>query len=64
MGLFGSASDKTPLELPDALAQRVDDLLARDDYFAAIRLVRRETGAGLVVGTRAVDHRKELRDSA
>lgn len=64
MGLFGSADDQTVLELPEGLGERVDELLARDDEIGAVKLVRRETGAGLLVASRAVNRRKERRDSA
>lgn len=63
MGLFGSADDQTAFELPEGLGQRVDELLARDDEIGAVKLVRQETGAGLLVASRAVNRRKELRDS-
>lgn len=59
--MLGSSADKVPLELPHALAERVDGLLAADRYYEAITLVRKETGASLPLGTRAVDHRQEMR---
>lgn len=57
--MFGSSADHVSVELPERLTERVDSLLRAGQYYDAIKLVRKETGAGLVVGTRAVDHRKE-----
>ncbi|WP_018157804.1 hypothetical protein [Demetria terragena] len=52
--------ESVPLLLPEPLAAEVDALLVQDQYHDAIKLVRKSTGAGLVVGVQAVDHRREL----
>lgn len=44
-------------ELPEELGVRVDALLASGRRIEAVKQVRLATGAGLVVATRAVDHR-------
>lgn len=56
-----TSNNPEPLELGELLASEVDALLAEGRRYQAIRLVRKRTGAGLVVGTRAVDHRDHLR---
>jgi hypothetical protein len=52
----GPVPQAAPMELTGDLATRVARLVDSGRQMEAIRLVRRETGAGLVAASRAVNH--------